>query len=227
MARIPAAVAAVRLAVRRSLPADGLVLVACSGGAESLALAVAARFVGHAVGLVTVDHGLQEGSIARAEAALGAPFFLAFPMIWLRLRAFLSGAPLPFGGRRALWIVSGLLMFGTLLVEAPFLAHRAGTSEPQRLAVIAAGLGIPLVSISRLAARWRTIGATRACIAILTVAYLANASLCLIVYGEAKFGTSSRSGWYLTMAIVWPMALELVWVLFGTDNALGQAEAVS
>ena len=68
MARIPAAVAAVRLAVRRSLPADGLVLVACSGGADSLALASAARFVGRAVGLVTVDHGLQEGSAERASA---------------------------------------------------------------------------------------------------------------------------------------------------------------
>jgi hypothetical protein len=158
---------------------------------------------------------------------IGAPFFLAFPMIWLRLRAFISRAALPLGGRRALWIVSGLLMFGTLLVEAPFLAHRAGTSEPQRLAVIAAGLGIPLISISRLVACRRTIGATRAHIAVLTAAYLANASLCLIVYGEAKFGTSSRSGWYLTMAIVWPMALELVWVLFGTDSAPGQAEAVS
>jgi len=158
---------------------------------------------------------------------IGAPFFLAFPMIWLRLRAFISRAALPLGGRRALWIVSGLLMFGTLLVEAPFLAHRAGTSEPQRLAVIAAGLGIPLISISRLVACRRTIGATRAYIAVLTAAYLANASLCLIVYGEAKFGTSSRSGWYLTMAIVWPMALELVWVLFSTDSTLGQAEAVS
>jgi len=66
--RIPAAVAAVRLAVRRSLPRDGLVLVACSGGADSLALASAARFVGREVGLVTVDHRLQEGSTARAEA---------------------------------------------------------------------------------------------------------------------------------------------------------------
>jgi hypothetical protein len=158
---------------------------------------------------------------------IGAPFFLAFPMIWLRLRAFISRTTLPLGGRRALWIVSGLLMFGTLLVEAPFLAHRAGTSEPQRLAVIAAGLGIPLVSISRLVAGRRTIGATRACTAVLTAAYLANASLCLIVYGEAKFGTSSRSGWYLTIAIVWPMALELVWILFGPGSALGQAEAVS
>jgi len=56
----------VRQAVRRALPPDGLVLVACSGGADSLALAAAARFVGRAVGLVTVDHGLQEGSAARA-----------------------------------------------------------------------------------------------------------------------------------------------------------------
>jgi tRNA(Ile)-lysidine synthase len=66
MARIPPPVAAVRAAVRRLLPADGLVLVACSGGADSLALAAAARFAGRSVGLVTVDHGLQEGSAARA-----------------------------------------------------------------------------------------------------------------------------------------------------------------
>jgi tRNA(Ile)-lysidine synthase len=67
VARIPPSVAAVRLAVRRALPASGgLVLVACSGGADSLALAAAARFVGSSVGLVTVDHGLQDGSAQRA-----------------------------------------------------------------------------------------------------------------------------------------------------------------
>ena len=71
MARIPAPVAAVRLAVRRALPADGLVLVACSGGADSLALAAAARFVGARVGLVTVDHGMQDGSPRRAAAVAG------------------------------------------------------------------------------------------------------------------------------------------------------------
>ncbi|MBU2663294.1 tRNA lysidine(34) synthetase TilS [Actinoplanes bogorensis] len=78
MARIPPSVAAVRLAVRRAMPADGPVLVACSGGADSLALAAAARFVGSSVGLVTVDHGLQEGSAARAASlaawATGAGF---------------------------------------------------------------------------------------------------------------------------------------------------------
>ncbi|XVU25172.1 tRNA lysidine(34) synthetase TilS [Actinoplanes sp. CA-054009] len=73
MARIPPSVAAVRLAVRRALPASGLVLVACSGGADSLALAAAARFAGREVGLVTVDHGLQEGSAERAaDVALWA-----------------------------------------------------------------------------------------------------------------------------------------------------------
>ena len=73
MARIPAAVAAVRLAVRQSLvelPGGSLVLGACSGGADSLALASALAFVaprlGLRAGLVTVDHGLQAGSPDRA-----------------------------------------------------------------------------------------------------------------------------------------------------------------
>jgi len=78
-----AAVAAVRCAVRATLTAadtnpqmadDGadrpLTLVACSGGADSVALAAAAAFegakLGWRVGGVTVDHGLQAGSANRA-----------------------------------------------------------------------------------------------------------------------------------------------------------------
>jgi tRNA(Ile)-lysidine synthase len=67
------AVAAVRLAVRHTLAAveaGDLVLVACSGGADSLALAGALAFEaarsGHQAGGVTVDHGLQDGSAERA-----------------------------------------------------------------------------------------------------------------------------------------------------------------
>jgi tRNA(Ile)-lysidine synthase len=73
------AVAATRTAVRAVLEQDGRpVVVACSGGADSLALAAATAFVasrqGVAAGLVTVDHGLQPGSAGRARsvAALGA-----------------------------------------------------------------------------------------------------------------------------------------------------------
>ena len=77
-------VAAVRNAVRRTLAAlepGSVVLVACSGGADSLALLSATVFEGHRHGLrvvgATVDHGLQPGSDAHAArvveqmAALG------------------------------------------------------------------------------------------------------------------------------------------------------------
>lgn len=64
------AVAATRSAVRAVLPPEGLVLVALSGGADSLALLAAAVFEAPSrVGAVIVDHDLQEGSDAVAERA--------------------------------------------------------------------------------------------------------------------------------------------------------------
>jgi tRNA(Ile)-lysidine synthase len=71
--RLDPAVAAIRLAVRddlADLDAGDLVLVAVSGGADSLALAAAvaheAPKLGLRAGAVTVDHGLQPGSATRA-----------------------------------------------------------------------------------------------------------------------------------------------------------------
>ncbi|MDN5745906.1 MAG: tRNA lysidine(34) synthetase TilS [Nocardioidaceae bacterium] len=77
--------AAVRSGVRRALShldVDATVLVACSGGADSLALLSASLFEGHKMGMrvvgVSVDHGLQPGSAEHAArvvaqmSALGA-----------------------------------------------------------------------------------------------------------------------------------------------------------
>ncbi|MCW2842159.1 MAG: tRNA(Ile)-lysidine synthetase [Nocardioides sp.] len=79
------AVAAVRIGVRRCLadvPSGSTVIVACSGGADSLALLAATVFEGERAGWrvvgATVDHGLQAGSDEHATrvvaqmATLGA-----------------------------------------------------------------------------------------------------------------------------------------------------------
>ena len=70
------AVAEVRLAVRTSLAAHATgrtVVVALSGGADSLALAAAVAFEAPQLGVraiaITVDHGLQEGSADAGAAA--------------------------------------------------------------------------------------------------------------------------------------------------------------
>src|SRR5690554_5431475 len=75
--RLTSAVADCRRAVREAvvdLPSGALVLVALSGGPDSLALAAAAAFeaprAGLRAGAIVVDHGLQPGSAAvAAEAA--------------------------------------------------------------------------------------------------------------------------------------------------------------
>jgi tRNA(Ile)-lysidine synthase len=71
------AVAEVRLAVRRALQGrEGDVVVALSGGADSLALTAATAFEAPKLGLgvraIVVDHGLQDGSADIADAAAAA-----------------------------------------------------------------------------------------------------------------------------------------------------------
>lgn len=80
MEHLPAPIARVRTAVREfltqrrndgHLPKGGTVAVACSGGADSVALAQALSFVAPRMGiqgaLVTVDHGMQKGSREQSE----------------------------------------------------------------------------------------------------------------------------------------------------------------
>jgi tRNA(Ile)-lysidine synthase len=74
------AVAEVRRAVRAALPTEGRVLVACSGGVDSLALAAATAFEcrDRAAALITVDHGLQPGSADQAAAVAAIGYELGF-----------------------------------------------------------------------------------------------------------------------------------------------------
>ena len=99
--RLTPAVADVRRAVRASfagLATGDLVLVALSGGADSLALAAATAFeaprAGLTAGAVVVDHGLQPGSAEVAEAAAARASALGLgPVVVRRVAVGAEGGP--------------------------------------------------------------------------------------------------------------------------------------
>ena len=93
--RLSTAIADTRRAVRAVLPSDGLVLVALSGGPDSLALAAATAFeaAGHA-GAVIVDHGLQAGSAEVASKAADQARALGLdPVVVVRVEVGTDGGP--------------------------------------------------------------------------------------------------------------------------------------
>jgi tRNA(Ile)-lysidine synthase len=102
------ATAAIRLAVRGSLaecdPGD-LVLVACSGGADSLALAVAAAFHGdreqRRIGAVVIDHQLAAGSEAVARTVRDQCRALGLDPVVVRRVAVTGGGGLEAAARDA------------------------------------------------------------------------------------------------------------------------------
>ena len=143
---------------------------------------------------------------------VGAPAFLAFPMIWLRLRAFFSEKLSTSTERRVIWTVAILCICGTFAVEVPFLLHRAGTSELQRLTVLFLGYGVPIVTAVLVLKYRAKISPTQASLIGLNAAYLANAGLCLPVYGQVPGTLGSKPGWLVMLVIVWPMLLEIVWI---------------
>lgn len=97
---LPPAVAEVRRAVRAALvglPVRSAVLVALSGGADSLALAAAAAFEAGRrrtpVVSVTIDHGLQEGSADAAAAAAAKAEALGIRALVERVDVGRAGGP--------------------------------------------------------------------------------------------------------------------------------------
>lgn len=141
-----------------------------------------------------------------------APYFLAFPMIWLRLRSLFLSQLSTAMGRRLLWCAAGLSIAGTFAVETPFLLHLAGTNEWQRFTVLSLGFGIAIASGAILFNRRRRIPPSQASLAALNTAYLANMALCLVVYSDVPGTIGSRSGWLVSMVIFWPILFELVWI---------------
>jgi tRNA(Ile)-lysidine synthase len=91
----PAATAACRVAVRRSLADhDGPVLAAVSGGADSLALAAALAFERPGSGALVVDHALQPGSAEVASRAADQCVLLGLSAVVLSPRGAASSPPL-------------------------------------------------------------------------------------------------------------------------------------
>jgi tRNA(Ile)-lysidine synthase len=94
------AVAEVRRAVRHALgaiPSGSTVVVALSGGADSLALAAATAFEAPKVGVtgvaVVVDHGLQDGSADAAARAADAARALGLEAAVVRAEVGTAGGP--------------------------------------------------------------------------------------------------------------------------------------
>ncbi|UZN04010.1 tRNA lysidine(34) synthetase TilS [Cellulomonas sp. S1-8] len=142
------AVAAVRVAVRRSLAdlaPDATVLVACSGGADSLALAAGLAWEARAdgtwrAGAVVVDHGLQAGSHDVAQAAAAACRGLGLdPVRVVRVDVGADGGPE--GAARAARLAALHAVADELGASAVLLGHTLDDQAETVLLALARGSG--------------------------------------------------------------------------------------
>jgi tRNA(Ile)-lysidine synthase len=154
--------AAVRSAVRTlldDLAAGDLVLVACSGGADSLALAAATAFeapkAGLRAGAVTVDHDLQRGSGERAQAVAAVLRDLPLePAEVVRVTVGTAGGP-EAAAREARYAALGAVA-DRLGAAAVLLGHTADDQAETVLLGLARGSGArSLAGMAPVSGRYR------------------------------------------------------------------------
>ncbi len=138
----------VRRAVRdelRDAPGGATVVVACSGGADSLALAAALAWVGPRLGLrvagITVDHGLQEGSALRARGVAATMAGLGFDRVEAVHVDGRDGAAGPEGNARAARYRALTAAAGRLAAHAVLLGHTLDDQAETVLLGLARGSG--------------------------------------------------------------------------------------
>jgi hypothetical protein len=151
-------------------------------------------------------------------------------MIWVCLRSLFSTRPPTRFQQRLIWIIVVLSICGTLLVTAPFLLRLGifGRMKIGRwLSILVPTFGILIAGGALLFLTRRRILPSRASLAGLNTAYLTNAAFCLVVYAPMPGTLRSKSGWFLTMVIIWPMLLELVWIFARTLKSSTEARQFS
>jgi tRNA(Ile)-lysidine synthase len=154
--RLTPAIADVRRAVRSLLPDEGLVLVALSGGPDSLALAAAVAFeaAGRA-GAVIVDHQLQPGSDAVAERAAQQARDLGLSHVRV-VRVTVTGSGGPEASARAARYSALSSVAAELGADAVFLGHTLDDQAETVLLGLARGSGAAsLQGMARVAGLYR------------------------------------------------------------------------
>jgi hypothetical protein len=144
----------------------------------------------------------------------GAPFFLAFAMIWLSIRSILSLRPRA-AEQTVFWSLASISVCGTLLVEAPVLFRMGNLAQMglhRQLTLVVPGFGLLVLCAGVLIARRKMLSPDSAVMIALCAAYLTNATFCLGMYAPY----SPQSGWHVTIASVSAMALQVLWIFFAS-----------